>query len=50
MHFYDGICFVSYDDATKLYLFEHTQKPQLMDVVQKPYGKVLDFRFAHDFS
>ena len=23
IRFYDGICFVSYDDSTKLYLFEH---------------------------
>jgi hypothetical protein len=50
MCFYDGICFVSYDDATKLYLFEREKHPQLMDVITKPYGRVLDFRFSTDRS
>ena len=48
--FKEDLCYVSSDDCTKTYLFdEHDrEKPQVLEIVQKPYGKVLDFRVSSD--
>ena len=50
IHFIQDLCYVSYDDCTKTYIFdEHDrEKPQVLEIVQKPYGRVLDFRVSKD--
>lgn len=52
IHFHNDCCFVSYDDSTKVYFFDDAcqmeVKPQLLDIIHKPYGAVLDFKFSED--
>ena len=58
IEFYNDLAFISYDDCTKVvsFGFDHfnnrigDKKPKVLDIIQKPYGKVLDFKFAHDHS
>ena len=52
IEFHQHIAYVSFDDCTKVILFgdNREKKPRVLDILQKPYGKVLDFKFSHDFS
>jgi len=48
IEFKNGLCYISYDDCTKCYLFDQEcrDKPHLLEIIQKPYGKVLDCNFS----
>lgn len=49
--FLNQICFVAFDDCTKVLDFRHDgDRPQLLDIIRKPIGKVFDFRISEDYS
>ena len=49
--FLNQICFVAFDDYTKVFDFRlDADRPQLLDIIRKPIGKVFDLRISADYS
>lgn len=49
--FLNQICFVAFDDYTKVFDFQYEgNRPLLLDIIRKPIGRVLDLRISEDFS
>ena len=43
------VCYVAFDDCTKLYSFDSSlKKPKVLDIIYKNYGAVLDLTFSSD--
>ena len=49
--FLNQICFIAFDDYTKVYDFMlDSKRPILLDIITKPIGKLLDFQISSDYS
>ena len=44
--YFNSLAFVCYDDQTKVIKFGEGKKPQVLEIIYKPFGKVMDFKIS----